>query len=257
VTIQGQLTYRVADPRKLATLLNLTIRTGGSYVSEDPKKLGLRLLNEAQMAAKVYVAGLTLPEVLHNAERIGEVIMTGLQNSPAVQMLGIEPLSASILNVAPTPEMSRALEAEARESLQKRADDAIYARRNNAVEQERKIKESELATQIVVEEKNRQIRETRTAADIAVEESRRRLIDVKADNERKDADTKAYALDAILKPLSQVEWKTLLALGKGGMDPKVIISHAFRELAENAEKIGTLNITPDLLESVMAERKKT
>src|SRR5215470_19034054 len=40
VTIQGQVTYRVSDPKRLATLLNYTLgRDGESYVSEDPDKL--------------------------------------------------------------------------------------------------------------------------------------------------------------------------------------------------------------------------
>ena len=40
VTIQGQVTYRVADPKRLAALLNYTLATDGrTYVSEDPEKL--------------------------------------------------------------------------------------------------------------------------------------------------------------------------------------------------------------------------
>ena len=88
-------------------------------------------------------------------------------------MLGVEILGLAVLSIRPTPEMARALEAEAREALQRQSDEAIYARRNAAVEQERRIKESELHTEIAVQEKQRQIRETQMAADIAVEEQRR------------------------------------------------------------------------------------
>ena len=59
-----------------------------------------------------------------------------------------------------------------REMLQK-ADEAIYARRNTAVELERRIKENELNTEIAVEEKRRTVRETKMRADIAVEQERR------------------------------------------------------------------------------------
>jgi hypothetical protein len=97
--------------------------------------------------------------------------------APAVAMLGVEMLGLSIVSIQPTPEMARALEAEAREALQRLADEAIYARRNAAVEQERRIRKSELNTQIAVEEKQRQIRETQMAAEIAVEEQRTALID--------------------------------------------------------------------------------
>src|SRR3954467_14894096 len=40
VTIQGQVTYRVSDPKRVAALLNYTLdRDGETYVSEDPNKL--------------------------------------------------------------------------------------------------------------------------------------------------------------------------------------------------------------------------
>ncbi|MMZ64893.1 hypothetical protein D1872_272530 [compost metagenome] len=35
------------------------------------------------------------------------------------------------------------------------------------------------------------------------------------------------------------------------MNPDKLIAIAFREMAENAEKIGQLNITPDLLQGLM------
>jgi hypothetical protein len=98
-------------------------------------------------------------------------------------------MSFSLLPVRPTPEMARALEAEAREGLQRRADEAIYSRRNATVDQERRIKESELATELPVEEKRRQIREVQMAADIAVEEQRSALMERWAENERQSADT--------------------------------------------------------------------
>jgi hypothetical protein len=40
-------------------------------------------------------------------------------------------------------------------------------------------------------------------------------------------------------------------MSAGGSDPRMMIGMAFRELAENAEKIGELNISPDLLRSLM------
>ena len=48
-----------------------------------------------------------------------------------------------------------------------------------------------------------------------------------------------------------MDWKTLLALTGGASDSKVIIAHAFRELAENAQKLGNVNISPELLDALM------
>jgi hypothetical protein len=256
VTVQGQLTYRVAEPRKLAELLNFTVNPAHVYVSSDPDKLAQRLVNETQTAAATAVAQLPLRDALRSADAIGAALIAGLRTSESVRMLGIEPVRVSVTNVTPTPEMGRALEAESRERLNQEADMAIYSRRNNAVAEERKIRESELNTEIAVEEKKRQIRETQTKADIAVEEQRKALVDLQAANERTSAETKAYALDAMLKPLAGIEWEKLVALNGGAAEPRIAIAHAFRQLADNAQKIGTLNITPDLLQALLSEDGK-
>jgi regulator of protease activity HflC (stomatin/prohibitin superfamily) len=151
VAIQGQLTYRVADPKKLAALLDFSIDRGGRYLSEDPEKLKARLVHQAQILARAVTQTLTLGQVLTRSREIGAEVMAGLKTSETIAALGVEVLSVSILSVKATPEMSKALEAEAREALQRRSDEAIYARRNAAVEQERRIKESELNTEIAVE----------------------------------------------------------------------------------------------------------
>src|SRR5207253_5937358 len=108
-----------------------------------------------------------------SADDIGSAISAGLRASESVRMLGVEPVRVSVTNVTATPEMGRALEAESRERLSQEADMAVYSRRNNAVAEERKIRESELNTEIAVEEKKRQIRETQTQADIGAEERRK------------------------------------------------------------------------------------
>jgi hypothetical protein len=252
ITIQGQLTYRVSEPRRLAALLDYSIDARGKYTSDDPQNLEERLVQGSQVLARAVVQRLALREALQSSEAIGAEVLRELRASGAVESLGVEVLGLSILAIKPTPEMAKALEAEAREALQRRSDEAIYARRNAAVEQERRIKESELATEIAVEEKKRQIRETQMAADIAVEEQRSTLIDRRVTNERKDADSRAYALEATLKPVRDLDWRTLmmLAASRGG-DPRTIIALAFQELAGNAQKIGELNVTPDLLQSLI------
>ena len=253
VTIQGQLTYRVTEPRRLAEVLDFTTARLGGYRSKDPDKVAQRLINQAQTASSTLLAQLTLRDALRSAPRITEAIMTGLLNSPAIQALGVEPLNVAIVAISPTPEMARALEAEAREGLQQEADMAVYARRDNAVAQERKIKESELNTEIAVEEKKRQIRETQMQSEIAVEEQRKQLVTVQSENERTMAEARAFAMQATLEPLKNVDWRTLTAITSGGADTRLAIAHACRELAENAGKIGVLNISPDLLDNLLRD----
>jgi regulator of protease activity HflC (stomatin/prohibitin superfamily) len=254
LTVQGQLTYRVNDPRKLAELLDFTVDARGKYCSEDPTKLEERLVHATQVLAQAVIGRLTLREALASGELLVREVLAGLRASEAVTtMLGLEPLGLTVISIRPNPEMARALEAEARERLQREADESIYARRNAAVTQERIIKESELETELAVEAKQREIRERKMAADIAVEEQRANLVALRAKNDKHDADSRAYALEATLAPLRKADWKTLMAVSAGGADPKVMIALAFRELAENASKIGELNMSPDLLRTLLTK----
>ena len=256
VTIQGQLTYRVTDPKRLSQILDHTVQPNGRYVSDDPKKLDDRLVSFTQVLASAITHRLKLREVLGAHEAIVNEVLAGLKGSPSVGMLGVEILGLAVQSIKPSPETGKALEADAREALLRQSDEAVYARRNAAVAQERLIKESELNTELAVEEKRRQIRESKMAADIAIEQQRASLLDQQVENDRKDADAKAYGLNAMLTPIRGVDWRTLTALSAGKLDPKLSIAMAFRDLAENASKIGTLNITPDLLSALVDGDKK-
>ncbi|MNC65281.1 hypothetical protein D3C75_1155570 [compost metagenome] len=55
-----------------------------------------------------------------------------------------------------------------------------------------------------------------------------------------------------MNALQGVSPNVLQALTNVGMKPDKLIAIAFQELAENAGKIGQLNITPDLLQGIMA-----
>jgi hypothetical protein len=243
-TIQGELTYRIVDPKRVAAVLDYSLDGRGNYRTEDPTKLNDRLVHAAQITARAYTQQRRLRELLVSTEGL------------LATMLGVEILGLSILSVKATPEMAKALQAAAREQLLREADEAIYARRNVAVELERTIKENELNTEIAVEQKRRTVRETQMTAEIAVEEQRAALVDRRVANERKEAESRAYALEAMLGPLKGVDWRTLMAAAAGGTDPKLMIALAFRELAENAGKIGELNVSPDLLSSLLRRERK-
>lgn len=255
VTVQGQLTYRVVDPKKVASLLDFSLGRNGQYLGDGQQKLQERLVKSAQVAAKAVTQRMGLREVLTSSTAIGAEVEDALKNSEAIKSLGVEILELAVISMKPTPEMAKALEAEAREALQRKSDEAIYARRNAAVEQERRIKESELNTEIAVEEKKRQIREAQMAADIAIEEQRAQLVDQRVANERKDADSRAYALDATVKAIETADWKKLMLLSSGGFDARQMIAMAFQELAGNAQKIGELNISPDLLQGLIGKAR--
>ena len=251
VTVQGHLTYRVADPRKLAGLLDYSLMPNGSHKSDDPSKLPLRITYAAQNAVRAEIQGRVLKAALSDAEAVAGRVQTVLAASPSLAALGVELLGFSILAIKPVPETAKALEAEARERLLRQADDAIYARRNNAVEQERIIRENELNTEVAVQAKQREIEETRLTGQIALEEQRRELVRTEADNSKTRADAQAYAVEATLKPLTQLDPKSLQVLAARSVDPRLLVAMAFQDIAANAAKVGNLNISPDLLETLM------
>jgi len=268
VTIQGQISYKISDARRLSEVLDFTIRKAGVYKKNDLEKLNQRIINEAQTATSCFVHDIRLKQAIRSAKEIEVRIRDGLKESEAIRLLGIDILGTNVLAVQATPEMAKALETETRELLQQEADHAIYERRNFAVEQERRIRESELNTEIAVEEKqkqidekrmesevqrmenNRKLREMSLDADIASEEQRKTLIEQKAANDKKEAEVKGFILETTLKPYKEMDWKILTAM-TGQSDPRNNIALAFRQLAENADKIGNLNITPDLLDTLL------
>ncbi|MBN1304724.1 MAG: SPFH domain-containing protein [Anaerolineales bacterium] len=271
VTIQGQLTCRITEPEKIAALLDYTIdRAPTRYVSGDPQKLHMRVINLLQVAARAEIQHMTLKEAMRSSKEIAERVMEQFGESKAIRDLGIEILSISIEAIKAVPETARALEAEAREELLRQADLAIYDRRNAAVEQERRIRENELNTEISIEDKQRQIRETRVNADLAVEarqqqvrekmldgeikleKERTKLVSTKAENARMEANAQAYAIEASLKPLDGLNPETLQMLSVQSTDPRLMVSMALREISRNAGKINNLNISPDLLNTLMA-----
>ncbi|MDX2177887.1 MAG: SPFH domain-containing protein [Candidatus Sumerlaeia bacterium] len=253
LTVQGALTFRVVDPERLASILNFSVNRFQRYQTNDPEKVRARLINVVQERTRTVLRRLAMREAVMAGDQIGAEVMAAMREVPMLREHGLGVIGLTIAHVSATPEMTRALEAEAREELQRKADEAVYARRNAAVEQERRIKDSEMATEIMVEEKKRQIRETQIAADIAVEEQRARLLEMQSRNDREAADTRAYALEAALKPLRATDWRTLVAAN--GADPQTMIALAFRDMADNAGRIGELNITSELLTSLLRKPK--
>lgn len=270
VTIQGEVTYRVDNPEKLAQLLNFTLAANNrNYVSEDPEKLPNKVIKQIQVLMRDEFQKLSLKEALQSSDTLVKKIKCGLAESEVIDQLGIEILALSVLAIRPNPETSRALEAEIREKILLEADEAIYNRRNAAVEQERAIRENELNTEVAVENKKRQIREAKINADRAIQEKRqlmkqdemkgkidleeknKTLISLAVENNKKEADARAYGLDAVMKTFNDIDPKILQALANVKMNPAQLIASAFSNFADNAEKIGTLNIAPELLQELI------
>lgn len=272
VTVQGQLTYRIVDYRKTTQILNYTYNLRkNQYISDDPNKLAQRVINIAKVLTKKHLEQMPLREAIQSSEHLAQSITREIMQNAELEKLGIELMGFSVLAILPNKETMRALEAQAREQILRNADDALYERRNASIDQERRVKENELNTEIAVETKKKQIRETQLDAersvsvkkneikeeqlqfDTMMEEKKQQLTELSIANAKSQADAKAYEMSAVMKSLEGVNPALLQSMANMGMNPDKLIAIAFQGLAENAGRIGQLNITPDLLQGLLSE----
>lgn len=273
VNVQGQITYRIVDYRRIAEILDYTYdMKNKKYVTEDYKKIPQRLINITKVLTKKSIENMPLRTAIKSSESLAKAIRAELKENEEVLELGIEIMGFSILGITPNRETARALEAQAREEILKKADEAIYERRNASIEQERMVKENELNTEIAIEEKKKQIQEAQLEAkrvkmvkenkikdeelgyNTQLEEKRKQFIELSVENAKAEADAKAYQFAALMKVLNEMDPEIIQALANMEMEPDKLIAGAFQQLANRANKIGQLNITPDLLQSLTKGR---
>ncbi|MEH6672081.1 hypothetical protein [Halopseudomonas sp.] len=77
------------------------------------------------------------------------------------------------------------------------------------------------------------------------------MVTLSTANAKEEADSKAYAIAAVMKALAGADPKILQALTSANMDSGQLIALAFKEIAEGAERIGQLNMSPDLLRELL------
>lgn len=228
VTIQGQFTYRIASPRQAAGLLNFSVEPRRrTYLSGDADKLPQRVTSVIQTETRREVLARSLEQTLRDTEAIASAVRARIEQNGLLDPLGVEVLAVYIQSAKPTPEVARALEAGYRETLLQNADQAIYARRASAVEEERKIKENELAT------------------DIALENQRQQFIGLQGANAEQEADFRGRALEREAGYRARAQ--TLELAAYNALDPRAVLALALREMGQNARKIGTLTITSEIL----------
>jgi regulator of protease activity HflC (stomatin/prohibitin superfamily) len=269
VAVQGQVTYRIADPEKAANMLNFGLQKDGSRASEDPLKLSDRVVRTVQTIVQNEVQAATLRDSLTLSKALVSVIKAKLGQQSSLESLGIHIIDASIAAISPPPDTARALEAGAREAILKEADDAIYARRKSAVEQELTIKQAELQTELSVQQKEQEIEESRIAnereilrgtvetererleAEIHAENQRKELVLLNVENARQESDSEAYAISARMNAFKELPVENLKAMALANMQADQLMALAFESMAQNADKIGELNIGPEVFTRMM------
>lgn len=249
VSVQGTIGWHVVDPERLAERIDFSIGLGtGKLQGEPVEKIEARVTGIANQAVLQHLAQGPVRALLDaGPEPLREKVALVLAADPALAEIGIAVVSVRLTNLAPSSELERALQTPTFEALQQKADEATFERRALAVEKERAIAENELVTRtelarqekllISEEAENARNRATGIAeagqVEAAAEADRIRTIEgAKADGERQRI--------AVYRDLP----------------PAILLGLAAQELAGKLKTIDHVNVTPDLLATVLGEFRK-
>lgn len=277
VTVQATVTYRVADPAVAATRLDFSVDPRNGAARARPLEQVATLLAElAQQPALDLLARVPLAEALTGIAPIREAVSNALSSEPRLADIGVTVVSARVVAIRPEPEMERALQTPTREAVQVESDRATYARRAQAVEQERAIAENEMQNKIELARREQQLVEQHGAnerrkvelaataelaaaqgkaerekvANAAAAERARVLSAAEAEKERTITAAKADGVRAI--GLAEADSEKAKLAAYADLSPAVLQALAAKELAGQLPSIGQLTVTPDLLTDLVS-----
>jgi hypothetical protein len=102
-----------------------------------------------------------------------------------------------------------------------------------------------------VQEKQHQLRDAEMDSRIALEDKNKSFVALSAENTKAEADAKAYGVAATMRAFEGVDARVLQSLASVGMRPEQLIALAFQGIADRADKIGQLNVSPELLRELL------
>ena len=256
VAVQGTILYRVAAPDVLAERVDFSLDTRtGAYAKQPLDKIALVVTELVQEVAAGWVARAPLGRVLEEGvDRIRDVLQVALARDPGLAAMGIEVAATRVSSVKPTPEMEKALMMPTREAVQQRADEATFARRALAVDNERAIQENELANKIELTRREQQLieqrgqNERRRATEAA--EARRIEFESAAAETRAKAEAEAGSIQMLEASRVDAE-RDRMAIYRE-LPPAALLGLAARELASNLHSIEHLSLSPDVVGPLLA-----
>jgi regulator of protease activity HflC (stomatin/prohibitin superfamily) len=267
VTVQATVTYRVADPAVAAERLDFSVDPRSGEAVGQPLPQVATLLSElAQQPALDVLARMPLADALTvGIAPVRESVSAALAGAARLTEIGVSVVSARVVAIRPEPEMERALQTPTREALQVNADKATYARRAQAVEQERAIAENELQNKIELARREQQLveqhgansrRRAELAAVAALVEARGKAerdgiaAATTAEQDRLLAEARAVGVRVIGLAEGEAEAARLAAYRE--LSPSVLHATALRELAGHLPEIGQLTVSPDVVSDLLA-----
>ena len=251
VTVQGAITFRVGDPVLLADRIDFSIdMRSGRWTAEPLEQVGGLLTQLGQQFVVDQLATRELRAIL--AEGVAPIrarIDAGLAAEPALAQLGLLVVAVRVADVAPTAEVEKALQQPAREQIQSSADEATFARRATAVENERAIAENELANRIELARRAEMLvaQEGSNERRRAQEEAAARKIAAEAEDELKQLDARRRAATIDLVERATLRGERERAEIQKAVPAGVLLALALQELAGQIGKVEHLTITPELL----------
>jgi regulator of protease activity HflC (stomatin/prohibitin superfamily) len=249
VAIQGTLTWHVVDPELLATRVDFSLGLGtGTYKSEPIQRIETRLGGLVNQAALQYLAQAPVRALLDaGPEPLRNQLESVLAADPALGEIGIAVTAVRLTNLAPSSELERALQTPTFEALQQKADQATFERRALAVEKERAIAENELAN------KTELARREMLLITQEAENARNRATG-HADAQQVEAAAEAERIRTVESAKAEAEQARMTIYRD--LPPAVMLGLAARELAGKLDTIEHLNVTPDLLATVLGEFRR-
>lgn len=256
VSVQGVVTYRITDPERLASRVDCTVDLDtGTYSKQPIEKLSLMVTQSAQQVAAAYITATPIRAVLvEGYERVRALVSDGLHGDKGLGDAGIEIVSVRIASLKPSAELEKALEMPMREKIQQEADGAGFARRAQAVENERAIQENELKNQIELARREQSLIEQRGNNELRrmQQDVEARQVEAEAEATRNRLAANARADGIRLVELAQAEGERARMDVVRDLPQSVLLGLAARELAGKLKHIDHLNVTPELLGPLMA-----
>ncbi|MFD1330959.1 SPFH domain-containing protein [Methylopila musalis] len=244
IAIQGALTWRVVDPEVLASRVDFSLSLAtGAHKSEPIQQIETRIAGLVNQATLQYLAQAPVRALLDaGPEPLRRQLEAALAANPALGEIGIAVAAIRLTNLAPSSELERALQTPTFEALQQKADQSVFERRALAVEKERAIAENELANRTELAR-----RETLLITQEA-ENARNRAAGL-AEAQQVEASAEAERIRIVESAKAEAELARMAIYRD--LPPGVLLGLAARELAGKLDTIEHLNVTPDLLATVL------
>lgn len=249
VAVQGMLTWHVTDPELLASRIDFSIALGtGKPQGEPLERIETRLSGLVNQAALEYLAEAPVRALLDaGIEPLRLRIEAALANAQSLAEIGIAVVAVRLANIAPSSELERALQTPTFEALQQKADEATFERRALAVEKERAIAENELANKT-------ELARRETLLITQESENARSRATGEADAHQIEAEAEAARIRTVEAAKAEAELAHIAIYRD--LAPAVLMGLAARDLAGKLETIEHVNVTPDLLASLVGEFRR-